>query len=258
MGSQGLALPLPPPWVALPNNDGFLNEITKEQTKVHPFQRYVSSRRDLKAPEEDIDCERPYYAVELDVSNTSLIEREQPSNAMTLISGGAPRKQQKHWDFRCIWKELGLFGNVNSYGLTIRFFEDGQTVVNFDGLDGKWHFSQLEGSHGPIERYDLFVGAKIRVFGRHLTISATNASTCQWIDEEGKRLLKKQEWLQSKIESVGAVPVVRRSAPIGIKCHFGKKANSGNADLRRISTENKKLCEQLSVLGMAKVAASQE
>jgi hypothetical protein len=159
-------------------------------------------------------------------------------------------RKLKSWDFRCLWKELGLFGNVNSYGLTIRYFEDGQTVIKFDGLDGQWVFSQLQGNHGPIERYDLFVGAKVRVFGRHLTISSTNASTCQWIDEEGKRLLKRQDWLQSKIEAVGGVPVVRRNEPIGVKCNFTKKANSGNADLRRIFTENTKLMEQFSALGL--------
>jgi len=231
--------------------------VTGERRAEHPGEVFWRSRwssvvGDLSAPppEEDGDSAagvpgRPYV--------------DTVGGALTVTAGGGqppPSKKQRCWDFRCLWKELGLFGNVNSYGLTLRYFEDGSTVVRFDGLDGQWVFSQLEGTHGPIERYDLFVGAKIRVFGRHLTISSTSASTCQWIDEEGKRLQKRQDWLQSKIESVGAVPVVRRNEPIGVKCNFTKKANSGNADLRRLHGENAKLAAQLAELGMGSGAGA--
>lgn len=237
------AVPLPPPWRLLASGQ-YVNDITGEESNAHPFLRHIADKS--AAPEEE-DGEsgtpgRPYLGADT-------VAVASPSTA-----GTGKQNKLKHWDFRCTWKELGLFGNVNSYGLTVRYYEDGQTVVNFDGLDGRWHFSQLDGPHGPLDRYDLFVGAKIHVFGRHLTIAATSASTCQWIDEEGKRLLKRQDWLQSKIESVGAVPVVRRPTPTGIKGHFGKKANSGNADLRRISNDNKKLGEQLAGLGMARIA----
>lgn len=237
------AVPLPPPWRLLASGQ-YANEITGEESNAHPFLRLIAGDNKSAAPEEEDGQSgtpgRPYLG-----SDTVAVA---PASA-----AGKPQKL-KHWDFRCTWKELGLFGNVNSYGLTVRYYEDGQTVVNFDGLDGRWHFSQLDGPHGPLDRYDLFVGAKIQIFGRHLTIAATNASTCQWIDEEGRRLLKRQDWLQSKIESVGAVPVVRRPTPTGIKGNFGKKANSGNADLRRISNDNKKLGEQLAGLGMARIA----
>ena len=243
------AVQLPPPWRK--TSEGYLNEITGALSPDHPFQRYVQGNaQQVSQPEEEDGAAgtpgRPYLAEKIQVA------------AMGADIGGSSSSSRpqklRHWDFRCMWKELGLFGNVNSYGLTIRYYEDGQTVVNFDGLDGRWHFSQLDGPHGPLDRYDLFVGAKIRIFGRHLTIAATSASTCQWIDEEGKRLLKRQDWLQSKIESVGAVPAVRRPTPTGIKGHFGKKANSGNADLRRISEQNKKLAEQLACLGMGRIA----
>jgi hypothetical protein len=243
-------VPLPPPWRKV--NDGrYVNEFTGEESHRHPALRFVPSTGPLVpvAPEEDPQqTVRPYHG---EVGE----EGSQVTTATALTTTTTSRKGVKSWDFRCMWKELGLFGNVNSYGLTIRYYEDGESVIKFDGLDGKWHFSQLEGPYGPVDRYDLFVGAKIRVFGRHLTISATSASTCQWIDEEGKRLMKKQDWLQSKIESVGSTPVVRRNPRIGEKCDFMKKANSGNADLRRIGNENTKLQEQLAQLGMARIAA---
>lgn len=244
------SVPLPPPWRR--DQDGsYVNEYTGEVSDRHPAQRFVPMSGALvpAAPEEDPQqTGRPYHG---EVGG----EGSQVTTA-TALTTTTSRKGVKSWDFRCMWKELGLFGNVNSYGLMIRYYEDGETVIKFDGLDGKWHFSQLEGPYGPVDRYDLFVGAKIRVFGRHLTISATSASTCQWIDEEGKRLMKKQDWLQSKIESVGSTPVVRRNPRIGEKCDFMKKANSGNADLRRLCNENAKLKEQLAQLGMARIAAA--
>jgi len=238
-------IPLPPPWRRSPETGFYVNEITGQSTPEHPAEGFLRLRQQQGSPrepeEEDGDGDgpgRPWGG--------ELVTTTQPSQQHQ-------QRKLKSWDFRCLWKELGLFGNVNSYGLTLRYFEDGTTEVRFDGLDGQWVFSQLEGTHGPIERYDLFVGAKIRVFGRHLTISSTSASTCQWIDDEGKRLLKRQDFLQQKIESVGAVPVVRRNEPIGIKCHFAKRP-SGGADLRRIYMENAKLTEQLAGLGMAGAA----
>ena len=239
-------MPLPPPWVVNPSGDGWLNQITQAVSLEHPWELFIRAKGIPPQSEEDggVLLGRPPYEFGSD-----------ESRAVALVSDGASTRGL-HWDFRCVWKELGLFGHVNSYGLTIRYFEDGRTVIKFDGLDGKWMFSQLLGSHGPLDRYDFFVGAKVRIFGRHLTISSTNASTCQWIDDEGKRLLKKQDWLQSRIESVGAVPAVRRNEPIGIKCNFTRKGNSGNADLRRIHSENTKLLEQLASLGMASTCAA--
>lgn len=87
------------------------------------------------------------------------------------------------------------------------------TQIIFDGVDGEWLFTVLEGPYGPIDRYDLFIGAKIKIFGRHLTISSANASVCHWIDQQGRKLEKKITWIQEKIEKVGAVPIIRREAP---------------------------------------------
>ena len=266
----------------------FVNELTGEVTDVHPFLRLLELRRlreergnshspvpqtkdvgvsvIIPAPPEGRGEEtgmpgRPYVSFDQTGGGGRGEELGGDSSGGTnqLFSNGEfsetkqqhpPQKQQFFSDFRCIWKELGLFGDTKAYGLVIRYFEDGQTIIKFDGLDGKWHYSQLEGQYGPIERYDLFIGARVKVFGRHLTVSATSASTCHWIDIEGKKLQKHQEWLQAKIESVGAVPLVRRQPPTAIKHIVRASKSAGNTDLRRLANENARLSEQIANLGL--------
>ena len=91
------------------------------------------------------------------------------------------RGKENYRDFRCQWKESGLFG-IQAYGMIIRFFTDGSTQVKFDGVDAEWIFTVLDGPYGPVDKYDLFIGAKVKVFGRHLTISSANVSVCHEID----------------------------------------------------------------------------
>ena len=154
-------------------------------------------------------------------------------------------------DFRCDWKEKSLFDEVGKdiYGLTIRFFvDDDRTMVKFDG-EGAWRDHIVEGQYGPIERCDLFMDSKVRIFGRALTVTSTAASTCHWIYNEGVQLKKRQDWLQQKIESGGAVPVVKRLPPVAIKGSRPIKSE-GQTNLRRLHVENIKLSEQLIKLGL--------
>ena len=147
---------------------------------------------------------------------------------------------------------VGLFGDINSYCLTIRYnIDDGSSIVKFDGVDAKWYMNVLEGPYGPIERWDLFIGAKVRIFGRHLSITSANASVCHWNDVQAKKLMKKQELLRQKIESVGAIPIVRRQVPVCIKNIVRASKAEGRTDLRRLFNENAKLYEQLTKLGLA-------
>jgi hypothetical protein len=178
------------------------------------------------------------------------------ANPLNEKSLKARMRGQKYQDFRCMWKEFGLMGETNSYGLVIRYYPDGQTVIKFDGVEGMWHLSQLTGPYGPIDRYDLFVGAKVMVFGRHMSIASCGASTCRWIEDEGRRLAQQQEWLQQRIESVGAVPLVHRAPPVGPNSAQGRSGKpAGSDDLRRRANQNAKLAEQLAGLGMAHCVA---
>ncbi len=142
------------------------------------------------------------------------------------------------------------------YGLTLRFFlTDKSCVIKFDEVDAQWQYSSLEGPYGPVDKLDLFVGSNLRVFGRHLSITATSGSTCHWIEHEGNRLKKRVEFLQSKVESVGSIPVVRRETPMPIH-NITRLACPGSTNLRRLDISISKLSKQLADLGLAHLVNS--
>lgn len=257
------SLPLPPPWREHTTSGQYYNELTGESTSEHPVQRALRNRssgdkvRASGEPEmkgevamqpSESNNGRPFLEIDTKTSNaTQLVPLD--SSAADKLAARASRG--KYTDYRCMWKELGLFGDTNSYGLTLRYFEDGSTEIKFDGVEGMWVATQLEGHYGPIERIDLFVGAKIKVFGRHLSINSTGATATRWIEDEGRRLMKQQNWLQERVESVGKVPVVRRPPPVGPLQFSGRSSKpAGSDNLRMIFMENAKLHEQLATLGM--------
>lgn len=271
------SFPPPPPWLYNSKTYYYENEVTGEQSIDHPLQRYFSNRNndsnlnstkaesptkaELKhsSPSETkrvtIDILSSTNEKQNEIINkTSTINEEigDLNNPLNQESSVLQHKSNKYNDFHCHWKELGLFGDTNTYGLTIRYnIEDGSSIVKFDGVDAKWHMNALEGPYGPIERWDLFIGAKVRIFGRHLTITSANATVCHWNDVQAKKLQKKQEWLRQKIESVGAVPIVRRQVPVCIKHIVRASKAEGRSDLRRLYNENAKLYEQLAKLGLS-------
>ena len=82
------------------------------------------------------------------------------------------------------WQEKNVQGDTLRYNLFLRYFNhDGHFEIKFDTIVGVWAYSYLEGSYGPISKYDLFIGAKIKLFGRSLTIQNASASFCKWIDD---------------------------------------------------------------------------
>jgi hypothetical protein len=184
-----------------------------------------------------------------------------PNNSPTqltnpLLDESSPNKDTKKkggikYDFHCQWSERDLFGKVTLYGLTIRFLETGEMMLKFDGIDGEWTFTSLKGPYGCLEMSDLYIGARIQVFGRHLTISSANAAACHWILNETTRLKKQQEEFQKRVESVGQVPCIQRK-PISTIRHITRNSKTiGQTNLRQVMKENARLGEQLANLGLA-------
>jgi hypothetical protein len=271
-------IPIPPPWVF--ENGVYYNDVTGEETTTHPLKRLMDAKAAAEGPsseENTSSLDKRELVSSLDSSleyiNTALIETQQeemvPATNMDHTqregknaSGDDEEKESapvkikrapglRYFDFRCLWRETSLFGEINSYGLTVRWYMDRSVTITFDGLEGKWDLSHLEGLYGPIERIDLFVGAKLNIFGRKMSINSCGASTCKWIEDEGQRLKKQQNWLQERVESVGKVPVVRRPPPKGPLQNSGRGGRpAGSDDLRRMTTENSKLLEQLAKIGM--------
>jgi hypothetical protein len=159
-------------------------------------------------------------------------------------------------EYHCQWKERNLFGHLSVYGLTLRYnIQDGTTSVRFDGVsDSEWTFAALKGPYGAIEPHDLFVGAKIEIFGRHLTISSGNSHALHWIVHEAHRLQKLQEKFRLKIESVGHKPIVKPHERKVINHITRDVKTAGHVNLRKILNDTARLGEQLAQLGLAEIA----
>lgn len=217
-------MPVPPPW-ELGEDGRYHNTITDEFIDFHPLRKLFMSNQ---ANEPQVESPLPIMPQLSSIAQTEGVDNTQhisssssrsssmfPSLNPQLESIAAPNSTSKpefltkrpksFADFRCYWKEVGLFGKVNSYTVLIRYYQDCSVDVKFNGIDGIWQYSHLEGPYGVLDRLDMFIGAKINLFGRHLTISSASASLCHEIELEGKRLLKRQDFLRSKIESVAAV-----------------------------------------------------
>ena len=161
-----------------------------------------------------------------------------------------PHKSIKYIDFRCEWKESNLMGDIQAYGLRVRYYENQNTLIKMDGIEGEWISTVLEGPYGPVNEYDLYIGAKIKIFGRHLTISSASASVCHKIEVKAKKMEKRIKNMQTRIENVGVVPILRREAPTTTR-HItrGGKAE-GHANLRKLMIDVTKLAEQMQELGL--------
>jgi hypothetical protein len=137
------------------------------------------------------------------------------------------------------------------YGLTIRFLADNSTLVRFDGIDASWTFTALKGPYGVLEKYDLFVGSKISLFGRHLTISSANGAACRWIRQEKTRLEKQQAEFRRRIESVGQTPCVRKREKETAQSIARTLKGDEYTNLRFLLKDSARLGEQLAKLGLA-------
>ena len=97
----------------------------------------------------------------------------------------------------------------------------------------------------------------MRIFGRHLTITSADASVCRWIEKKGEKLTKKVAWLQEKIEKVGAVPIIRREAPVMTRNIVRATNSAGHQNLRKLKNDIGKLSEQLVDLGLSHLLLTQ-
>jgi hypothetical protein len=174
------SFPPPPPWRKELNGESvvYINEVTGEKSDVHPLANYFNQN------EASQSVESPLFSA-------SKLSTDEKSESLL---------------FRCEWKEIGLMGNIYSYGMSLCYFpSDYHIEISFDGVDALWSFSRVDGPYGPIDENDLFIGSKITIFDRHLTITSANAHICHLIDTKELVLKKRRAWLQAKIETVGKI-----------------------------------------------------
>lgn len=148
------SIPLPPPWQVQEKADGsveYFNPVTCAVMDKHPLLRALEERC-VEVPEIDKQT--------------------------------AAKPSGNYSDFRCEWKEVGLFGDRNSYGLTLRYYDDGSALVRMDGVRGEWQMASLQSQYGALESCDLFIGAKIKLFGRTVTVASAAAAVCAKVSED--------------------------------------------------------------------------
>jgi hypothetical protein len=236
--------PPPPPWRSerIGDNIEYINDITKETTTVHPLESYLSksspeTRQSLTFNEDTVSHNEGIMAASRSVEDNR---------------GGESNPDDESYEFLCEWKEIGLMGNILSYTMYLFYFlRDKHFEIRFEGVNAVWRYSKIDGAFGPIDQLDLFVGAKINIFDRHLTITSTTLEICHLIDQKEKKMLKRKTYLQSKIETVGVIPVIRRYMHQSTRHITRASSKSGTANLRRLHNEICKLQEQLVDLGMS-------
>jgi hypothetical protein len=182
-------IPLPPPWKEHFSESGellYVNEVTNEQSAEFPLLKISKFISENEFSEDNFDSSLYKKSVDNFTFNSFI-------------------------EFRCQWQEKNVQGDTLRYNLFLRYFNhDEHFEIKFDTIDGIWAYSYLEGSYGPISKYDLFVGAKIKLFGRNLTIQNASASFCRWIDDTAIQMKERRLFLQNKIENIGVKAVVPR------------------------------------------------
>ncbi len=262
--SMLLSMPLPPPWKK-EDVDGcvhYINDVSGARTETHPFYLFLnanSNNESVDSGDRSIDTEEA-RVIDDDVNQPDPNQLAEPDGMLqnaqhhtgAVSSSGAGRRGEVHYDYHCQWSERDAFGKVILYGLTLRVVPDdmGKIYIKFDGMAGQWEYAALKGPYGSLELHDLFIGAKLNVFGRHLSISSANHEALRWIDKEQQHLMKQQENFRKLIERVGQVPVVRRPAAKAVQHITRDVKTKGQVNLRNLLKDNAKLGEQLASLGL--------
>ena len=221
-------LPLPPGWEAVTAGEAkagesgalaatvYVNEQQGERTTRHPADACVERQlSEERAKEQELpafgawmeffDAEGlPYY---FDFETYQLV-RERPyalrlpplardaaTRGARLPAAGAPAALQ----FRSWWNECGAFGSTRRV-VDIKFnVAAGSFEVVIDGDDKVFTVSHIIGRHGPLEAWDLHVGAELDVLGRKTTLMQGSLATTEWIEAQAKRLLKLKARLEAEL-----------------------------------------------------------
>ena len=236
---NGIEAFLPPHWIN--DEDGllFINAVTGEKTDVHPLYRYHELRNQFII-EQAVPSETQHFTEDVNANIPNIDDIFSDQN-----------KKEAFFDYHCQWSERDPTGKVKSYGLSIRFISNEKIMVKLDGIDAEWIYSSLLGPSGPLERCDLFIGAKVKVFGRHLTISSASLAAVQWIEKEADKIEKKTEDYRNRILSMGVTPCVKKMPPSTIRNITRSTRITGQRDLRVLRNSLSKLGEQLANLGFS-------
>ena len=106
-------------------------------------------------------------------------------------------------EFKSWWSETiqGMEkGSTRRYMDLLFSCETGQFQVILDRSDKVYTLSHIEGKHGPLEAWDLFVGARVNVLGRTTTLMQASGPTLDWLDYHCQRLQRASKALKKELK----------------------------------------------------------
>jgi hypothetical protein len=148
-------------------------------------------------------------------------------------------------EFKSWWSETvqGMKKGSNRRYMDLLFScETGQFQVILDRSDKVYTLSHIEGKHGPLEAWDLYVGARINVLGRMTTLMQASGPTLDWLDYHCKRLQKASSSLKRELKKY-SMSFAREQSSLMSKSSKGGK---GAVSLRKLLNDIDSLRTRLS------------
>jgi len=83
--------------------------------------------------------------------------------------------------------------------------DTGRVRVKIRGVEEEdLELSHIQNRHGGrLEASDLYIGAKIQLLGRDITLQEATTASVEWLESVGKSLKRKKRKLQKRVESLG-------------------------------------------------------
>ena len=147
-------------------------------------------------------------------------------------------------EFKSWWSETlqGMEkGNTRRYMDLLFSCETGQFQVILDRSDKVYTLSHIEGKHGPLESWDLYIGARINVLGRMTTLMQASGPTLDWLDYHCKRLQKANKALKKELKKY-SMKFAREQSSLMSRT----KGDKGSLSLRNLLNDIDSLRTKLS------------
>ena len=81
--------------------------------------------------------------------------------------------------------------------------DTGNFQIVLDGVDKVFTLSHIDGRHGPLQCWDLHVGARITALGRHMTLMQASGATLEWLEMRSIQLQKMKRQFVKEVRDVG-------------------------------------------------------
>ena len=128
--------------------------------------------------------------------------------------------------------------------MTIKFdVQSKEFSLKVSGNDKEYRISHVVGVSGPIDIWDLHVGAKLDLLGKATTLMQASLKTSAWNEEEGRRLMRLHDQLCAELHKYGvqAPGASTRATPVV----FREKTSKGGVRLKVLIGDIARLYELL-------------